>query len=330
MDKIKITSPVENETVCTAAKYDKVFSECRHLHNEKRLIKKIMKNDGDVPQTKPEPVAVRWEGGEVPYILEISENSDFINPKIISVDERNFNLYNLKKASRYYIRINGCDAVSFLTDDISPRWIYADGCYNIRDIGAETNSDGINIRQGIAFRGVKLEDSITEDGISALRSLEIKTQIDLRKEVEGLYNSSALGENVKYISYPCDGYENFVCERTAELISYFADENNYPIYFNCFGGQDRTGTLAFMLGAILKVDDKTLIRDYEMTMLSNPGQKADRSRKRKAKGLIRQLRKEAGKGRPLYEGAISLLLKNGVTQDTIEKIREIFLQQDYE
>lgn len=324
MKRIKITNPVDGETVCTAAKYDKAFSECRHLHSEKKLIKKIMKREGDVPQTRPAPVPVEWDGGNAPFILEISENSDFENSTVISVNERRYNLYNLKKCNRYFIRINGSDAVSFMTDDIFPRWIFADGCYNIRDIGFETNSDGIKIRQGLAYRGVKLEESITENGISALRSLSIKTQIDLRKEAEGLYHSSALGEDVNYFNFPCDGYENFVCGRTAELISYFADENNYPVYFNCFGGQDRTGTLALMLGAILKVDDTTLIRDYEMTMLSNPGQKADRSRKHKAKGLIRQLKKESGKGRPLYEGAISLLLKNGVTQDTIEKIREIF------
>lgn len=323
MDKVKIISPVEGETVCTAAKYDSAFAKCRYLSSEKRLVKKILKNEGNVSQTIPEPVKIRWEGGKAPYVLEISGNPDFINADIVSVNECSYELFNLKKDSRYFLRISSEARVSFRTDNMFPRWIYAEGCHNIRDLGFETNSDGKKIRQGLAYRGVKLEESITESGIASLRSLGIKTQIDLRKEAEGLYNVSMLGENITYVSFPCNGYEDFICGETAQLISIFADEKNYPIYFNCFGGQDRTGTLAFMLGAILKVDDKTLIRDYEMTMLSDPGQKGDRNRKHKAKGLIRQLKKEAGKG-PLYESAISLLMKNGVTSDMIEKIRKIF------
>ena len=41
-------------------------------------------------------------------------------------------------------------------------------------------------------------------------------------------------------------------------MEFFAEEENYPIYFHCRGGADRTGMIAMLLRAIAGVSDETI------------------------------------------------------------------------
>ena len=38
-----------------------------------------------------------------------------------------------------------------------------------------------------------------------------------------------------------------------------------PVYFHCIGGADRTGTLAFLIEALVGVSESDLSKDYELT-----------------------------------------------------------------
>jgi len=65
---------------------------------------------------------------------------------------------------------------------------------------------------------------------------------------------------------------NYTCESTATLLDLkpelpeiflqLADEQNYPIFFHCQIGTDRTGGLAFLINALLGVAEEDLYRDY--------------------------------------------------------------------
>ena len=50
----------------------------------------------------------------------------------------------------------------------------------------------------------------------------------------------------------------------------FCDRKNYPIYFHCIGGADRTGTLAYVLNGVLGVARHDLETDWESTFYSRP------------------------------------------------------------
>ena len=50
-----------------------------------------------------------------------------------------------------------------------------------------------------------------------------------------------------------------------------ADESNYPLYFHCWGGADRTGCVAFTIEAILGLDEENLMKNFEYTTLSGQG-----------------------------------------------------------
>ena len=62
-----------------------------------------------------------------------------------------------------------------------------------------------------------------------------------------------------------DGLSTNGMKTMAANFRVFCDEKNYPIYFHCIGGADRTGSLAYVLNGILGVDRHDLETDWEST-----------------------------------------------------------------
>ena len=181
---------------------------------------------------------------------------------------------------------------SFVTDGQPPRWIAIEGrTSNIRDLGGWKTRDGRRVRQGMLFRGQGLNDNsvsgvrkgrnrlMVEDVEYFTKTLGIKTDLDLRSKVEiADLSESPLGPGVAFIPRSSPAYkgifssskgENDLKSRgkqiMAENFRVFCDEKNYPIYFHCIGGADRTGSLAYVLNGILGVDRHDLETDWEST-----------------------------------------------------------------
>lgn len=325
--------PVNGEMVDICARYQHEFDNCSDFREIKKLVLSIESNDAHVwDNTTPVPVKFMWESDSVKAVLEISEDASFEESEKYSVQGNNMSVYNLKKDTRYFWRVNGCSAEQFVTDGVMPRWIAAEGIGNVRDIGGRRNSDGVRIKQGLIFRGFKLENSVTDKGREQLKQLGIKTELDLRKESAGVVRHSFIDESVDYIQIACSGYEEFVrndiddgtCKK---LIEFMADSDNYPIYFHCLGGQDRTGTLAFLLDAILGLDDETMLREYELTMLSSPEQKISRSRKKNFRPFLKCIRKNGRRKNSLRENTMLFLKKANVADATIRQLRDNLLEK---
>ena len=58
-----------------------------------------------------------------------------------------------------------------------------------------------------------------------------------------------------------------------DIFAVLSDESNYPVYFHCNAGADRTGTLAFLIEGLLGVSYADTIRDFELTSFSKFGER---------------------------------------------------------
>jgi len=101
-----------------------------------------------------------------------------------------------------------------------------------------------------------------------LEYLGIRTDIDLRSagECYGM-TGSPLGPTVAWVHNSSWAYqgllENGGKDAFVKSFKIFCDEKNYPIVFHCIAGQDRTGSLAFILDGLLGVDEEELYKDWE-------------------------------------------------------------------
>ncbi len=221
-------------------------------------------------------IPFRWAGDGERFFLCLATRPDLSDGKIYDVQGRYLDVHWLKGDTTYYWQVSSeteqSEIFSFTTAD-TPRTIYIEGVANTRDLGGRYTDDGKRVREGLLYRGPQL-DTATPVGITyCLRELGIRCELDLRAPGEGGAGvESLLGPDVRYLNIPGTHYSD--CYRPEHrnnmqrIFLTFADPDNYPIFFHCFIGRDRTGTVAFMLGALLGVSLEDLAKDYDLTQLS--------------------------------------------------------------
>ena len=161
-----------------------------------------------------------------------------------------------------------------------------------------------------------------------LGSLRMKTDIDFRDSWEcyGM-TGSPLGDDVTWCHYTwIGGYGGLAKPNgrasAARAFSVFLDPKNYPIVFHCIGGTDRTGTFAFMLNALLGVDEEELVRDYEMSFIGGGG--VDK----RHYGWLETLLSAAHElpGDTLAEKFRNYFISLGFTEKEVDSVREFLLE----
>ena len=161
------------------------------------------------------------------------------------------------------------------------RMIYVPSIQNVRDLGGWTTyKDGKAygaVKYGLLFRGGTLTNddktsAVTDEDLFVFRNLlGIKCEIDFATAFE----KSVLGDDVDYCSYVTSySYQNMVLqtEGVTALINalnkvFYNVAHNIPTYFHCTHGADRTGTLAFIIEALLDMSRSDIDKDYEITTL---------------------------------------------------------------
>ncbi len=160
-----------------------------------------------------------------------------------------------------------------------------------------------------------------------LEVLGVRTDLDLRGtgEVKGM-TVSPLGDRVRWINVGMTAYSGLAKPRGKELVKacldVFLDETNYPIAFHCIGGQDRTGTLAFIIEALMGVDEDELNKDWECSGFSNAGNWF------RHETLFNQILDVMSKypGTNMCEKAEAYVRDCGLTDDDIAKLRGLLLE----
>ena len=317
--------------------------------------------NGKTELSRPAPVTITWPAikDALKYKVLISENADMTGAMLywtnadgsdISTNSLTFD-NNLKSKTVYWYqavaRNNGAKSkiMCFMTDDVLPRNIYVDGITNMRDLGGYI-VEGNTVKQGMIYRSGRLNKSkattltveITEAGKKTmLETLGIKTEIDLRRDAEeigGLNGVSVLGSGVKYFN--CAMQWNGGANTTrpyleqnfpsiCKVFEILADKDNYPVFFHCDIGTDRTGMMAYFIGAVLGEDKETLKKDYLFSNFGNINGSRDTNETHGFTFYEQAI--DDAEGETLAEKAEYLLINTvGVQKADIDALKEIMLE----
>ena len=156
-----------------------------------------------------------------------------------------------------------------------------------------------------------------------LNDLHIKTEMDLRSEAEDVNKIDALGENVRHIYYDAPMYSTMFREEHGEtmrtIFTDLADPANYPVYLHCTYGQDRSGTVCYLLGTLLGMDETDLMKEYMLSGLHHGYVAMD-----EINAFVRRINEMSGV--TTREKVERYLLDVGVTFEQIQSIRNILLE----
>ncbi|MBO4422801.1 MAG: tyrosine-protein phosphatase [Clostridia bacterium] len=289
---------------------------------------------------EPVPVTFCWscEGSEYSHLL-VSEKQDMSDPRIFLCLGDTLQVEDLYPGTQYYWQVVcSCGGKSVRSDVGSfstlqtPRTVCIEGVSNVRDLGGKTTVDGRRVKYGMIYRGADFTQ-ITDEGIrKAVDILGIKTELDLRERNPG--GVSPLGENIRYISVRAPYYTNMsTAEYREDLLNEIralTDPDNYPIYFHCSLGRDRTGTLAFIVLSLLDVSEEDIYLDYELSYFSDMGGYTDTTPPKTMISQLDALKSLLAPGKnstaTMYKRVSKTLKKLGVTDEEIEAIRSILLE----
>ena len=294
-------------------------------------------------------ITISWEVKEsaLYYLVELSTNG-LLNPTttyVTNVESITFD--DLKPGYTYYWRVNAyyseklirSQVFSFETMAI-PKSIYMKTIGNFRDMGGFKTSLNKRIKSGMVFRGANPDNASQEDKDYLLNKLKIKSELDLRNAGEGKCGQNVLNIPNYYTADNNGGfyyntYPNGIGYKTgrdvlAKEIKYFANKDNYPIYYHCAIGRDRTGSLAMVLNSLLGVSKKDIGIDYEISMFARVSTSDVHD------NLVEDLVDQVYiiynyiyggyTGNNMQQKTEAFLLDIGVTQKEIDNIKDILLE----
>ena len=230
---------------------------------------------------RPLPVKIQWEGGRATDVI-LSEDPFFTNPKTIATDaDSPIEVYNLVPGVDYYYKVlaggkplkeggvspkGPLRMISTYEGTERPRR----AVYNMRDLGGWKTPGG-HIAYGKVYRGSNI-DNLNDDPYAKnllINELGISIDFDLRGYKGDEHNPEVPG--LTYYQLPLrknfeggTGQTERLYKKAIRHIISWLDEGRV-VYFHCAAGADRTGTLAFLIEALLGVSESDLSKDFEIT-----------------------------------------------------------------
>ena len=215
----------------------------------------------------------------------------------------------------------------FDIDDTYPRNLTIGGMTNCRDMGGRTLEDGGKMKQGLVYRtsGFKYDYSttITEEGKKEmLQHLKVKTEVNVADGTN--YNLNLTGTTVKDFKMDYSGGSHHFSRNAESVKNFFnllGDSNNYPVFFHCRIGTDRTGLCASLLSGLLGVSLNEIYQDYLFSNFGKIGEKRYIGAKAGADNIqnyISDIQNMSGK--TFKNKVYNMLLSIGVSRSTLETI----------
>ena len=337
----KIVSPLYGETT-KVGQYKGDYDECKPVELSFTLDESI----------KDEKVVLRY------WVKDHDDDFKEVNP----VDGK-VSLENLFRSTVYEWQVVSADSgkkskvETFETGDYV-RFLNVGQIPNFRDNGGWTTVDGKRVKQGLVYRGFELNDHKLKNGHAQnvmgdddpgkdvfVKDLGIRAEIDLRSDDESdkidrcaMNKTDVTEDDPNFVEYRriqvgsyATGLKNNKADYKIIFEDYLANADQKPVYYHCYGGADRTGTIGFMLGAILGMSYSDLIIDYEATTFSNNLKEHDRDSDQYTHfpAMLEEIQSWSfyDANKTLKEVIETYLIQQcNVSGEKIEKIREIMLE----
>ena len=273
------------------------------------------KNEGGYRKDQPLPVPIKLAAAlDTVSTLYVSETEDFSDAQTkvmtIAKDVDSINVWNLIPGRIYNWKLEYPDENSqiviaatgkFKTTGML-RQLKIDNVFNVRDLGGWEGLKGYPLKYGKIIRGSRLNVNssktkiITASGIKELRWAGMKAELDMRdasnsvnateaffsingdcpiKNINSAYNSR--------IATFANGPQSI--QGIKQLIAWFKQDK--PVYLHCSVGADRTGTVAFLVGALCGMSEDALSKEFELTSFSGDWIENERDRGNSER-LVRQ------------------------------------------
>lgn len=263
---------------------------------------------------QPKPVPLTWEAAAdaESLLLKVYE-SDIDTPDTLSytlsATAASYDLYNLIPGRTYTYKVFAVKAdEQTLLDDGEfrttgqLRMLKIDNIFNVRDMGGWAGLGGNPIKYGQLIRGSRMNWNgtsrimITDEGKEELLRQGIKAELDMRDIKDNNYNNfSPIDASVDYTNIE-RAYESRIATfanspASIKGVQFVINElkKNKPVYFHCSVGADRTGTVAFLIGALCGMSESDLAKEFELTSFSGDsiitsGRQEDLRRRRTYEG----------------------------------------------
>ena len=228
----------------------------------------VISDDSDESDSKPLGATIQIPSAGT---LTVTDGKRSVSQ---AVSAGSFTIYNVTPGNvgNYVVR-NSLDevvAAGILKPSGGLRMLSIPRMFNVRDLGGWT-CDGGTVKYGMLIRGGHLKNINASDAAVLHDFLGIRAELSLMLESEENHTASPIGADVEFrrIDGPMYtlGSGGWQEEALRQILDYVMDSvtDNKPLYFHCYYGADRTGTVAFILSALLGVSQSDTDKDYEMT-----------------------------------------------------------------
>ena len=307
--------------------------------------------DGTKHLSDPEPVNLAWNftSNQVVsrYDVKVGQKADLSDGYVIKgTAEASLDVYNSYLGDNYFqIIANFADGTKeesaiqkYTVDDVYPRNLKIDGMTNCRDMGGGRELvDGGRIKQGLIYRTSStsswaygrgdVPDTITNDGKEVLfNQLGCVTEVNVNNSgssVQGIKNY--VEAYMWYDSGKHHLYRN--AEPIKEVFHALSNIENYPLFYHCRIGTDRTGLCAILISGLLGVPENLIYQDYLFSNFGNIQEKryiGDKAGRDNILNYINDLK--AFPGEKFHNKVYNYLLSIGIPASELNNIIDILVE----
>ena len=351
VDSFSILTNLEEEKVIHTAQQ----AEYLAYDGEYKTIPEANYPDGQKHLSDPNPVNLEWDF-TVPsdktlsrYDILWGKEADLSDGYIIKgTSNKSLDVYNSYLGDNYFrVVANYSDGTSdsskiqkYTVEDVYPRNLRIEGMTNCRDMGGgRTLENGGHIKQGLLYRTSAVNnwaygrgdvpDRITDAGKEELLTrLGCKTEINVNNSGS---NEVGVQNYVDAFMYYDNGkhhmYRN--SEPLKQAFHALSDPDNYPVFYHCRIGTDRTGFMAIMLGALLGVSENEIYQDYLFSNFGNIQEKRYIGEKAGRDNILKYMDDlKTYPGEELHQKAYNFLISIGIPASELDSIIDILVEDD--